>query len=262
MKTISLKTDKISTHYFDSENEVCPVNGEVSEFFEASFSDNLTFDSNYLQYKLTTPSTPCRTLDYFMSTKKTSSILAEEHIANFRRDNLLCEKVGMEMRDGTSIPVVMVYDRRFYTEDSPWILFTRGIDSCKDDLGLQPHRLSLTDRGIVCAFPLIRGTNYFDSDWLLSGTGERKLTHFNDLIDTAIFIKENELAPKVAVHGSNTSGALTALTSMFFEPFLFEGVAVHNPICDLPSHLTHDIGKRLSSTSKHAIQAAKVQMAK
>ena len=121
----------------------------------------------------------------------------------------------------------MVYDRRFYTEESPWVLFTRGIDSVKEDLVLEPHKLSLTDRGIVIGYPLIRGTRYFDSNWLLSGAGERKMTHINDLVDTAIFIKENELAPKLAVYGSNSSGALTALASTFKEPYLFEGVAAH-----------------------------------
>lgn len=53
------------------------------------------------------------------------------------------------------------------------------------------------------------------------------MTHFSDLIDTAIFIKENELAPKVAVYGENPSGSLAALYSVFKEPYLFEGVAVH-----------------------------------
>ena len=197
-----------------------------------------------------------------MSTKRVSDVLSEDYITNFKRDTLLCEKVEMEMRDGTLIPVVMVYDRRFYTEESPWVLFTQGIDSQKSDLQLSPHKLSLTDRGIVLAYPLIRGTHYFDSDWLLSGTGERKITHFNDLIDTAIFIKENELAAKVAVQGSNSSGALTALASTFKEPYLFEGVAVHNPLTDLPSHLINDLGKRLAKQSPLALQNERVKLAK
>ena len=159
----------------------------------------------------------------------------------------------MEMRDGAQIPVVMVYDQRFYNEESPWILFTRGIDSEKADLTLMPEKISLTDRGIVCAFPLIRGTRYFDTNWLLSGAGERKATHFNDLIDSAIFIKENELAAKVAIQAGNSSGSLTALVSTFKEPYLFEGVAAHNPLTDLSSHLLHDITRRLSSTSKLAL---------
>ena len=95
-----------------------------------------------------------------MATRKVSDILAEDHITNFRRDNLLCEKVEMQMRDGVSIPCVMVYDQRFYTEESPWILFTKGIDSEKEDLALEPSRISLTDRGIVCAYPLVRGKSF------------------------------------------------------------------------------------------------------
>ena len=188
-----------------------------------------------------------------MSTKKVTNILAQDHIKNFKAENLVTEKVSMTTRDGAQIPLVMVYDRRFYTEESPWILFTRGIESEKADLALEPHKLSLTDRGIVCAYPLLRGTRYFDSDWLLSGAGERKVNHFNDMIDTGIFIKENQLASKVAIHGSNSSGALTALVCMFQEPYLFEGVAAHNPLTDLPSHLTHDIATRLSSSSKQAL---------
>ena len=85
------------------------------------------------------------------------------------------------------------------------------------------------------------GTRYFDDDWLFSGTGDRKETHFNDLIDSAIFIKENELAPKLAICATNPSGSLTALTSVFKEPYLFEGVAVQNPLTDISNHLLHDI---------------------
>ena len=85
------------------------------------------------------------------------------------------------------------------------------------------------------------GTRYFDDDWLFSGTGERKETHFNDMIDSAIFIKENELAPKLALCATNPSGSLTALTSVLKEPYLFEGISVLNPLIDLSTHLLHDI---------------------
>lgn len=96
----------------------------------------MTFDASYVRYQIETPSTLSRTLDFFMGTKKVSGILSEDHITNFKRDNLVCERVDMEMRDGAAIPVVMVYDRRFYTEESPWVLFTKGIDSEKEDLAL------------------------------------------------------------------------------------------------------------------------------
>lgn len=88
---------------------------------------------------------------------------------------------------------------------------------------------------------MLRGSHYYDENWLLSGTGERKVTHFTDMIDTAIFVKENDLAKKIALCSTNASGSLTALSCVFAEPYLFEGAAVHNPICDLVSHLMYDI---------------------
>ena len=92
-----------------------------------------------------------------MSIKRPTAVLFEDQIKNFKRDRLVCERVMMSMRDGLEIPVVMVYDKRFYTEESPWVMFTRGVDSEKDDLSMKEYNLSLTDRGIVLAFPLIRG---------------------------------------------------------------------------------------------------------
>lgn len=53
----------------------------------------------------------------------------------------------------------MVYDKRFHSDNSPWIMCSKGATSDKDDLAFKPEILSLTDRGFVLAFPMIRG-NY------------------------------------------------------------------------------------------------------
>ena len=58
LKNVNLRTDKVSTHYFDSAGEVSPASGEISEFFDVSLEDNYTFDSNSVRYRLSTPSTP------------------------------------------------------------------------------------------------------------------------------------------------------------------------------------------------------------
>jgi protease II len=119
------------------------------------------------------------------------------------------------MRDDFEIPVVIKYDKKHYSEDSPWILFTRGIDSSKWDTNWNRNDLSIMSRGVVCAYPLIRGTRYFDSDWLDQGIAERKLTHFMDLIDTGVFLKERGLTQRLGILGQGESGAMSALTSVF-----------------------------------------------
>jgi hypothetical protein len=35
------------------------------------------------------------------------------------------------MRDGFEVPLVMSYDKNFFNEKSPWIMFTNGANSQK-----------------------------------------------------------------------------------------------------------------------------------
>lgn len=150
-----------------------------------------------------TPTSPTRRLKFNMGTKK-SQLISEETYKNLPLKILKefhCEQIQVQMRDGTDIPMIIKYDRRFYNEESPWVLFTKGIDSSKSDLGWKIEDLAFLSRGVVCAYPLQRGTRYFDDDWLKAGTAERKLTHVMDFIDSAIFLKDKGLTEKIGAFG-------------------------------------------------------------
>jgi|LauGreDrversion4_2_1035121.scaffolds.fasta_scaffold30424_3 hypothetical protein len=41
-------------------------------------------------------------------------------------DHLTCERIEIPSRDSTSIPTVMVYDKRYYNDKSPWVIKTKG----------------------------------------------------------------------------------------------------------------------------------------
>jgi protease II len=74
------------------------------------------------------------------------------------------------------------------------------------------HYLEVSFNGFN--FNSFLGTNYFDDDWMGSGIAERKLTHFMDLIDSAIFLKEKGLTGKLGLMGMGESGSHTALTTI------------------------------------------------
>ena len=61
------------------------------------------------------------------------------------------------MRDGFEVPLVMTYDKTFFNEKSPWLMFTKGAVSDKSDLQFDPANISLMNRGICLCYPLIRG---------------------------------------------------------------------------------------------------------
>lgn len=138
-----------------------------------------------------------------MGTKKASLYSQQQH-KNMGVDELKqfhAELIHVTVRDGTHVPMLIKYDRRFYNEDSPWLFFTKGVDSHRADVHWKTEDNTFMSRGIVCAYPLLRGTNYFDQDWLSKGTAERKLSHISDLIDTAIFVKEKQLTERLGVIG-------------------------------------------------------------
>jgi oligopeptidase B len=61
------------------------------------------------------------------------------------------------MRDGFEVPLVMTYDKTFFNEKSPWLMFTKGAVSDKSDLQFDPSNISLMNRGICLCYPLVRG---------------------------------------------------------------------------------------------------------
>jgi protease II len=217
--------------------ELNPESGQVCDFFEVEFEDNYTFDSATLKYRLSTPSTPQRVFNFNMGTKRAEQIFFEQY-RNSRPENVQCEKVNAPMRDGFEVPLVMAYDKQHFNEKSPWLLFSRGADSEKADLQFDPLNISLLNRGLCLCYPLVRGkwpphsmiligTRYFDDSWYSAGVGEKKLTHVMDFIDSAIFLKEKGLAPKIGVLGLHESGSITALASTFSEPLLFDCTVAH-----------------------------------
>ena len=71
-----------------------------------------------------------------MGTKKTM-LESEDQYKNMNQKVLKeyhCEKINIRMRDDFEIPMIIKYDKRFYSEKSPWVLFTKGAQSKKNDL--------------------------------------------------------------------------------------------------------------------------------
>ena len=85
-----------------------------------------------------------------MGTKKVHYVF-QKQVTNFSADkdqkHLQCEKIDIPMRDGQTVPLLMVYDSRHYNgneDENNWIFFTEGYDSAKADVAFEPSRLSLS----------------------------------------------------------------------------------------------------------------------
>ena len=75
---VNLKTMREHVHLFDSSREMNPAEeGKTADFFDVELEDNYTFDTTQLRYRLLTPNTPPRVLNFNLGTKQTDLIFME-----------------------------------------------------------------------------------------------------------------------------------------------------------------------------------------
>jgi len=61
-----------------------------------------------------------------LNTIKISTSLKTFNVKSKNMHNLTYFRINVKMRDGFEVPLVMSYDKTFFNEKSPWIMFTNG----------------------------------------------------------------------------------------------------------------------------------------
>ncbi|CAI2370259.1 unnamed protein product [Moneuplotes crassus] len=211
------------------------------EYYTLKLEDNMTYNTQYLRYRVSMPHLPDKVNEHNMGTHKTDTIHLD-HYSNFDPSKYRTEMITVE-----DCPIVLSYNVNEYNENSPFVLHTLGADSSKKDFQFDQAKVSLMDRGIVYAYPMVRGTKYLDDEWYLSGLNLRRIEHF---LDVSIFLKEKQLTPSLGIYSEGLSGSVLALCSMLREPLLYDAISIHNPITDLTGYLN---SSDLSANEKSAL---------
>jgi protease II len=203
------------------------------EYMNINLIDNLSFESSYFRYLISSPVDPHITVDFSLGTRKAYNVHREEFL------KFDCSKYKMEMiyvddREGeVKIPVLLAYKEDMYNSESPFVLFTNGAASSKKDLDFNELILPLLDKGFVWAVPMIRGTRFFDFNWYSQGIAENKFKHFTDYMDVAFHLKDSGMTNKVILFGQGYSGGLTASVSMIQSPSFYDSTVLLNGAMDV-----------------------------
>lgn len=84
--------------------------------YTIGFGKNRQTDTDWLRYEYESPLRPPTTYELDMKTGKRRMLKREEVLGGFDRDNYATERVWAEARDGTKIPVSLVW-RKGYDKD-------------------------------------------------------------------------------------------------------------------------------------------------
>ena len=196
-------------------------------------STNREFDSRVLRFGYTSLTTPTSTYDYDMATRQKTLLKRDEILGGFDPANYVTERLYTTARDGTRVPVSLVY-RKGVARPAPLLLYGYGSYGSSTDPTFSSDRLSLLDRGFVYAIAHIRGGQEMGRAWYDDGKLLHKKNTFTDFIDVADdLVRRGYASPdRLFARGASAGGLLMgAVVNM--RPELFKGVIAGVPYVDV-----------------------------
>ncbi len=203
--------------------------------YTAYVSTNRVYDSEILRYGYTSMTTPNSTYDYDLNSRSKELLKQQEVVGGYNPDDYITERLYGEARDGTMVPISLVYKKGLKKNgDNPLLLYGYGSYGATIDPTFSSVRLSLLDRGFVYAIAHIRGGQTLGRQWYEDGKMYKKKNTFNDFIDCGEYLISQNYTNKeklFAMGGSAGGLLMGAVVNM--RPDLWKGVVAAVPFVDV-----------------------------
>lgn len=197
---------------------------------------NLDFDTDSLRYVYNAMTAPYSVIDFNMKTGE-KTVRKEQEVLDpdFRKENYRSERVWAPARDGSRVPISLVYHKDTPLDgSSPLLQYGYGSYGSTIDPYFSTPRLSLLDRGFIYAIAHVRGGEYLGRPWYESGKLLEKKNTFTDFIDCSKFlIEKGYTAPERLYAYGGSAGGLLIGAVINMEPGLYHGVIAAVPFVDV-----------------------------
>lgn len=203
--------------------------------YSAGLSANALWNTKLLRYAYQSFTTPSSVFDYDMETRQSTLLKETEVLGGYDRTQYTSERVWATARDGTRVPVSLLYRKGLQKDGSaPMHLYAYGSYGSSQNAAFNSNRFSLVDRGVVVAIAHIRGGGDLGKAWHDQGRMKSKMNTFTDFIDVAEFLIAQGYTnrSRLVIEGGSAGGLLMgAVTNM--RPDLFKAVISHVPFVDV-----------------------------
>lgn len=205
------------------------------EVYTADADDNVEFDTPWFRYTYESLTTPASTYDFNMVTREQKLIKEEAVLGGFDRNNYQTERRFATARDGTQVPISIVYRKGMEKNGrNPLLQYGYGSYGFSMEPWFDADVLSLLDRGFVYAIAHIRGGSEMGRDWYYNGRQLKKKNTFTDFIDVSKFLIEEGYtsAEHLYAQGGSAGGLLIGAVANM-APELYHGMVTRVPFVDV-----------------------------
>lgn len=188
-----------------------------------------------LRYRYTSMVTPNQIVEFDLGTKQSKVLKETEVLGGFDRNNYKTERLWATARDGTQVPVSVVYHKDTPLDGTaPCLEYGYGSYGSSMDPRFNSNILSLLDRGFVYAIAHIRGGQEMGRQWYEDGKLLKKINTFTDFIDVGKFlIKKKYANPKHLYCRGGSAGGLLMGAVINMAPELYDGTIADVPFVDV-----------------------------
>ena len=179
--------------------------------YTAGIGDNPEYDTQVLRLGYESMVTPGTVYDYDVASGALTVLKVQEIPSGYDGERYATERLKITARDGTEVPVSIVYPRDFPRDGSrPLFLYAYGAYGHAIPPGFSTGRLSLLDRGFAYAIAHIRGGDDLGQQWYHDGKLEKRANTFTDFVDVArgLIAGGWTSAGRIAVAGRSAGGEL------------------------------------------------------
>lgn len=179
--------------------------------YEMVLDTNAQPDTDWVRYRYTSLTTPNTIYEVHASSHERRLLKESPVLGGFDKAHYVTERLWAPARDGTPIPVSLVYRKGFVKNGTAALLqYGYGAYGISMEPWFGSDTISLLDRGMVFAMAHVRGGQEMGRQWYEDGKLLQKKNTFTDFIDvTHHLVSQGYAAPdRVAAMGGSAGGLL------------------------------------------------------
>lgn len=203
-----------------------------SELTSAGLGANPMWDAPKLRIGVGSFVTPARIYDLDFGTGERTLLREQPVLGGYRSTDYVERRDWAHASDGTRIPI-SIFHRAGIEFPAPALLSGYGAYEVCEDPRFSISRLSLLDRGMVCAVAHVRGGGELGRLWYEHGKLLEKKNTFTDFIAVAQHLVDSGLTrPQNLVATGGSAGGLLMGAVANMAPELFAGILAQVPFVD------------------------------
>jgi oligopeptidase B len=210
--------------------------------YSAFFMGNPEFAPDAYRVGYTSMVTPTTVYDYHPESGQLEVLKVQEIPSGYDASQYATERLMVDARDGTKVPVSVVYRKGFEKNgEGKLFLYAYGAYGMAIPPAFNSNRVSLLDRGWACAIAHIRGGDDLGYQWFLDGKLDKRANTFNDFVDVAkgLIAAKFVRAGRIAINGGSAGGELMGAVANS-NPELWGAVVADVPFVDVLNTMLDD----------------------